>query len=126
MLFPITVNASVLNDPSCTVKIEIMKISDKDDDRDVNVFFKVVDLGIISLFGCSFLHEGDIFSSDWDNKMVKLDVGMQLKSGVASGSSMGENGAIRWIHWSPLNILNQKEIDPIYYFSSSFTPTKLD
>jgi hypothetical protein len=99
-------HASVLSPSQCYVKIKIARIGTeiKPSEYGKSVEQHYVDFkiyGIIANTDACPVSAGQVYRI-MDNNPGIFQKGEYIRAGVAFGSTMGSNGLVSWLHWSPL------------------------
>ncbi len=124
--------ASALDGPTCFAKVEVVNTGSEEKHLDSGRMieshyadFKVLET--INGSQCRILH-GQIYRII-NNYPGTLKKGDKIRSGVEFASSMGPDGVVNFIHWSPVTYVDGTAIKHsknivIDHFQSSQTPIK--
>ena len=122
--------ASVLNGPTCSVKIEVVNVGSEEKHLDSGRIIEshYADFKVLEVTNGSHcrIHQGQIYRII-DNYPGSLKKGDKISAGVEFASSMGPAGVVNFIHWSPVTYADGTAIKDsknimIDHFQSGKTP----
>jgi hypothetical protein len=93
--------ATVLNEPSCSVKAKILEIGTQQNNPAIKL--RIISLDPVGPSGnCDFLKTGQIITASGGSSLniLKKDETMKTLAGYNLG--MGPDGVVPFIHWQPL------------------------